>query len=441
MFAVYLDAHVMAGYEFLMTNYQAGDKICIFGFSRGSYIARSLAGMLHKVGLLPTDNSQQVPFAYKLYTKTDSDGWDQSNLFKKSFSIDVRIEFLGVWDTVDSVGLISKRLPFTASNTIVKTFRHAVSLDEHRAKFKANLWKRQTEKEKTQGINIDQSRIERLRELDVINDHSKENAKSQTSHATPRGKAGQRGVTLLNLDTNSDRVMDRYETMYSDGEPTCVKEVWFAGCHCDIGGGSVDNGTRYSLARITLRWMIRECFKENTGIIFDTLSFYNVGLDPNMLYPCVLKRPPYLVERAREQVVEKPETFFWPGWLRSVFTSAAAAKKKAEAKKASRLSPFINEEEEELRDALSPKYDQLKLARLWWILEILPVSMRYQRSDNETVSKIGINRGKARIIPRQHSSGVNVHRSVQLRMEAQLKDGKKYQPQANLDVNVASWID
>jgi len=53
--------------------------------------------MLHKVGLLPACNHQQVPFAYKMYTRTDKTGWDQSNLFKKAFSIDVDIEFIGVW--------------------------------------------------------------------------------------------------------------------------------------------------------------------------------------------------------------------------------------------------------------------------------------------------------------------------------------------------------
>ena len=57
----------------------------------------SLAGMLHKVGLLPAGNFQQVPFAYKMYTRADSVGWEQSTEFKKAFSVDVEIEFVGVW--------------------------------------------------------------------------------------------------------------------------------------------------------------------------------------------------------------------------------------------------------------------------------------------------------------------------------------------------------
>jgi Uncharacterized alpha/beta hydrolase domain (DUF2235) len=57
-----------------------------------------------------------------------------------------------VRDTVNSVGLIPRRLPFTTSNTIVRTFRHAVSLDEHRAKFKANLWNRPNATEAKLGV-------------------------------------------------------------------------------------------------------------------------------------------------------------------------------------------------------------------------------------------------------------------------------------------------
>jgi uncharacterized protein (DUF2235 family) len=124
---------------------------------------------LHQVGLLPACNHQQAPFAYKMYTRVSETGWDQSNAFKKAFSVDVPIEFIGVWcvlynpavlydwrndtrDTVNSVGLIPRRLPFTTSNTIVRTFRHAVSLDERRAKFKANLWNRPNAAEAKLGV-------------------------------------------------------------------------------------------------------------------------------------------------------------------------------------------------------------------------------------------------------------------------------------------------
>ena len=60
-------------------------------------VLSSLAGMIHKVGIIPKCNHQQVPFAYKMYTRADEKGWEQSNAFKKAFSIDVDIEFVGVW--------------------------------------------------------------------------------------------------------------------------------------------------------------------------------------------------------------------------------------------------------------------------------------------------------------------------------------------------------
>ncbi|KAH7097526.1 hypothetical protein BKA62DRAFT_833227 [Auriculariales sp. MPI-PUGE-AT-0066] len=141
--AWYLDEHVLGGYMFLMQNYRAGDKIVMFGFSRGAYVVRALAGMLHKVGLLPPGNLHHAPFAYKLYRSNDKLGFERSAAFKRCFTPaqPVEIEFLGLWDTVASVGMITpRRLPFTSSNSTVRTFRHALSLDERRARFRPTLW-------------------------------------------------------------------------------------------------------------------------------------------------------------------------------------------------------------------------------------------------------------------------------------------------------------
>jgi uncharacterized protein (DUF2235 family) len=91
--AYFLPDHVMRGYEFLMDNHLPGDKICMFGFSRGAYTARALAGMLHCVGLLPKGNIEQVPFAYRIY-KNNS---DLAGNFKTTFCKSVEIEFMGVW--------------------------------------------------------------------------------------------------------------------------------------------------------------------------------------------------------------------------------------------------------------------------------------------------------------------------------------------------------
>lgn len=437
MIAWNLDAHVMAGYEFLMQNYHSGDRICIFGFSRGAYTARSLAGMIHKVGLLPADNWQQVPFAYKMYTRTDEVGWDQSTAFKQAFSNDVQIEFLGVWDTVDSVGLIPKRLPFTTSNTILRTFRHAVSLDEHRAKFKANLWNRPSAREMLLGTSR------------WMTQNSGQNTSQSSSLKTRRGSSEERKESEIEWTPQVDEFMNKMEKLHSSscGKPTDIEEVWFAGCHCDVGGGSVKNSTRYSLARISLRWMIRECFKTNTGIMFDSQRLRQLGLDPTTLYPFVTPRPPALpVESAMIRTGSpKPP-------LRQRLVSAFRHRKslsgrpgsEGEAHAAALLAeyrPIGTEEEEELQDALSPIYDQLKRSKSWWILEVIPMEFRHQKGDDKWASWFGPNLARPRIIPKQ-SNGVKVHRSVRMRMEAfhEHNPQKRYKPKAHLRVTPI-WVD
>ncbi|KAJ7755772.1 hypothetical protein B0H14DRAFT_413606 [Mycena olivaceomarginata] len=407
-----LDSHVMGGYEFLMQNYTAGDRICIFGFSRGAYTARSLAGMLHKVGLLPACNHQQIPFAYKMFTTTDETGWKQSNAFKKAFSIDVDIEFVGVWDTVNSVGLIPKRLPFTTSNTIVRTFRHAVSLDEHRAKFKPNLWNRPNDKEKL--ISISDQKLH------------------QHQHPHPTKKMSQR--------------MMEHKYARDPTQPTDIEEVWFAGCHCDVGGGSVSDDTKHNLARIPLRWMIRECFKTNSGIMFEAEGLRAIGLDPTSLYPIVKPRPPALpVGAARIQSIPRSPATPAPAPPLPVSApgsgSEAATPNAAGASALTNVDGFLTEEDLDLHDALSPIYDQLTLKWFWWILELLPLKQRYQRGDNTWVSIYKWNLGQGRFIPKQKKNGVRVHRSVKTRLEAQTEHGGTYKPKAAFDLERTIWVD
>ncbi|KAI0642187.1 hypothetical protein C8Q79DRAFT_1013487 [Trametes meyenii] len=355
MVAWNLDTHVTSGYKFLMQNYEAGDKICLFGFSRGAYTARALAGMLHKVGLLPTDNHQQVPFAYKMYSRTDDLGWKQSTVFKKAFSVDVNIDFIGVWDTVCSVGIIPRRLPFTASNTAIRTFRHALSLDERRAKFRANHYHRPSQVETLRGTHpgdmprpsrrtapqdtgklakaikarlqnaggtMAQVSTETVREgpresiqteetvvvdpptktagtegEDSLDAPSKDHVSTDNPSPTSSNSSASRSGLLLNavagLETLREKMRKKRSTVKErefdkaelvQGE-TDVKEVWFAGCHCDVGGGSVPDEKKHALARIPLRWMVRECFRTKTGIRFHGDLLKQIGLDPATLWP------------------------------------------------------------------------------------------------------------------------------------------------------------
>ena len=393
MVAWNLSTHVMEGYEFLMQNYQAGDKICLFGFSRGAYTARALAGMIHKVGLLPPCNHQQVHFAYKMFANDTNLGWKQSTSFKKAFSIDVDIDFIGVWDTVSSVGVIPHTLPFTKSNKSIRIFRHALALDEHRARFRPALYQHVTD-------------------AAARGTQPGDMPKSDTIVGTREGwdKLKKGDVKMKNRSRHESEF--DAENVRDGQDHTDVKEVWFAGCHCDIGGGSVEDDTPHTLARIPLRWMIRECFKNDTGIRFHAELLKDIGLDPTSLHPIVKERPDAL----------QPDT--------PHFNTVAGP------------APETSEEEHEVRDALSPIYDQLVLAPYWWLLEFLPMRQRFQgpAPDRKMHKTIGPNLGRGRHVPKHHTPFF-VHRSVRTRMQAKGLKGGPYRPKAAYGAHEPIWVE
>lgn len=194
---------LLSAYRWLSENYQKGDQIYLFGFSRGAYQIRALAAMIDSVGLLRKGNLDQIPFAYELYAETKK--IKNVNIkvmcghFKETFcEKDVEVHFAGAWDTVSSVGLFrNKMLPGTTDGMHhVRFFRHALALHERRVKF------------------------------------LQENV---------RGGLGP----------------EKQRTLSIDGQPPHTKEVWFAGSHGDIGGGAVANMAmdRFGPA---LRWMLLE---------------------------------------------------------------------------------------------------------------------------------------------------------------------------------------
>ncbi|KAG8968004.1 hypothetical protein FRC05_001714, partial [Tulasnella sp. 425] len=295
--AWYLDAHIMGGYRFLMENFEAGDKICLFGFSRGAYTARCLAGMLHKVGLLPKSNEEQIPFAYKKYKDTTPGGKHAAKGFKAAFSRNVCIEFLGVWDTVSSVGVLSRHLPFTASNTIVKTFRHALALDEHRAKFKPNPWHRAApsaaaaKNDPDKGTPVSPTRPGNF--FERISDGVKKVGDGVRQEVAKVGEVVENVVgdvvegkiqhkrrvlrkrTVFSVD--SDAIDDGHDDdKYHGHVATDVKEVWFAGCHADVGGGSVSNNRENTLANPSLMWMVNEIIATKAPILFKPYAFADI---------------------------------------------------------------------------------------------------------------------------------------------------------------------
>ncbi len=142
-FGAGLTRNVSEAYEYLMNIYQDGDKVFLFGFSRGAYTVRVLAGLLHKCGLLDAGSENLIPYAIQLFKKAKNKENDRiADAFKETFSKECRPHFMGVWDTVSSVGWIYDPVtfPFTYRDPDITTIRHAVALDERRAFFRQNLF-------------------------------------------------------------------------------------------------------------------------------------------------------------------------------------------------------------------------------------------------------------------------------------------------------------
>ncbi|KAI6110875.1 hypothetical protein EDD16DRAFT_1485982 [Pisolithus croceorrhizus] len=132
-----LEEGIIDAYKWLANTYRHGDKIFLFGFSRGAYQVRALAGMIERVSTLQ-QRSSTSDFPELQLTK-DSERQQEAEAFKKVFCRkDVRVHFVGVWDTVSSVGgiLRSRSLPLTVTSCDhICHFRHALALDERRVKF------------------------------------------------------------------------------------------------------------------------------------------------------------------------------------------------------------------------------------------------------------------------------------------------------------------
>ena len=199
-----LDRNIKSGYRWLCANYAAGDRIFLFGFSRGAYTARSLGGMVTRFGLIdPAELGEKQVWeriddlfdnGYRVKGATRASFIEKKYGFKKGENgNDIPIHFIGVWDTVGALGIPDhlgvlnllddpRKYKFhdTDLNPLVKFARHALAIDEMRASFEPTLW------------------------------------------------------------TNT--------------EDRDVKQIWFPGAHSDVGGGYPEIG----LANGSLIWMIEE---------------------------------------------------------------------------------------------------------------------------------------------------------------------------------------
>ncbi|WNK20699.1 DUF2235 domain-containing protein [Halomonas piscis] len=160
-----LSDNLREGYEWLAKRYTDGDDIWLFGFSRGAYTARSLAGLIRKCGLLRIVTPGLLDEAEALYRDGKLNPDDEScHTFKHYYGHTPRIHFIGVWDTVGALGVPGTNLSEhgkyswhdTELSSTVDYAYHAVALDEHRAAYEVPLWVSRDGKQKADNRDVEQ---------------------------------------------------------------------------------------------------------------------------------------------------------------------------------------------------------------------------------------------------------------------------------------------
>jgi len=144
-----LSRNIREGYAWLAQKYQTGDEVFIFGFSRGAYTARSLVGFVRKCGLLVSCTEPRLLKAYELYRdKTIAPDDQRAARFRAAHSRDIRVRFIGVWDTVGALGIPVSHVAFgrdyyrwhdTELSKIVDYAYHALAVDERRKDYAVAL--------------------------------------------------------------------------------------------------------------------------------------------------------------------------------------------------------------------------------------------------------------------------------------------------------------
>lgn len=169
-FGLGLKDNVAQAYCYLMQHWRPGDAVYIFGFSRGAYTARALAGMLLRPGLMRPGSENLLPYAVEKYainryfTPAEYDHWAEfarafcwrteneplfstvrQNSPNQVWHYAVPVAYLGLWDTVKAAGFLrfgNLRWPYTRALPNVARIRHAVSIDERRRPYREYLVER-----------------------------------------------------------------------------------------------------------------------------------------------------------------------------------------------------------------------------------------------------------------------------------------------------------
>lgn len=161
-----LSQNIQAGYAWLAGKYAPGDRVFALGFSRGAYSARSCVGLIRKCGLLKSAAPALVQEAYALYRDKKIAPEDaRAAAFRAQHSYEIRVRFIGVWDTVGALGVPLSGVPFskdyyrwhdTSLSKIVDYGYHAIAVDERRRDYKPAVWTNENRQKKPENIDIEQ---------------------------------------------------------------------------------------------------------------------------------------------------------------------------------------------------------------------------------------------------------------------------------------------
>jgi uncharacterized protein (DUF2235 family) len=155
-FGVGLSQNIVQAYRWVVDTWEDGDELFLLGFSRGAYTVRSLAGLIRNSGLLRREHAGRIDEAYALYRRRDprsGPSGDDAKAFRAAYAREIRIRFIGVWDTVGALGIpfgpmrvfTWGRLTFhdVKLSSYVDYAYQALAVDELRRPFKPSIWQQQ----------------------------------------------------------------------------------------------------------------------------------------------------------------------------------------------------------------------------------------------------------------------------------------------------------
>ncbi|PKS08133.1 hypothetical protein jhhlp_005408 [Lomentospora prolificans] len=233
------DAHVMAGYRFLMRYYDSGDKIYMFGFSRGAFTAKFLARMIHTVGLLCKGNEEMVPFAYRLYQRYlagEIDDHDQQTIRRRWRKM------RGKANDDDGAASDDEAQHFLKDDDTVRIFhgrQYEVARDEITA-FSDTFCRKEQVICRNGRVKEKNIKVFFLGVWDCVN------SISVFEPRTPIPVPIKGTATYVRHAVAVDERRVKFKpallaqdirALTKDHEKEDIKEVWFPGCHGDVGGG------------------------------------------------------------------------------------------------------------------------------------------------------------------------------------------------------------